>query len=1035
MNLAEIFIRRPVATALLAFAVVYFGVASYFKLPVSDLPNIEFPSISVTASYPGASPDTMVSTVTAPLEREFALIAGLTLTQSSTSQGFTSISLSFAADRKINDVAQDVQGAISRAMPSLPRDLPQPPTYQKFNSGSMPIMYLTLNSGVLTPGQLYDFAKNEVASSLTDVEGVAQVQVYGTRTAFRVEADIRKVEASGLTLAALYSAISAANSNLPAGVIAGTDTTYAIQPSNALQTAAQLENLIVHASEETVLRVRDLAKVTVGVENMDLRLRVVDHGRLVPGSSVVLAVFRLPGKNTVAIAEGIKHAMPRIQQNLPSSLTLSVLHDQSLPIVESIDDVKLTLVIAFFLVIAVVAVFLGRLTDTLIPSVAIPFTLLLTFVAMQMLGYSLDNLSMMALTLSIGFVVDDAIVVLEDTVRRMELHGETPFQAALQSARQIGPTIISVTVSLAAIFLPLLFMGGMAGLLFREFSVVIMATIFLSGLVAIVITPAMCARMLRGPRGHACRNSFEIWFDRLFEPLCRYNESILTWCLKHRWVSVVVWVLFFFGTLVLGGMVTKGFIPTGDSGALTGSLVSKAGASRKVIASQQDQVTEAMIANPSIERGIVMNGMENGGGSAGTIFAVLKPKPQRPQIDVVAQELRGKLAGMLDGQVYLSPIPILIMGGSGGTGFSYTLSSNDKDALYRYALQLRTRMAAEPSFVDVRLNVALDSPSLFFDVQNDRAGSFGLTPAAVQQEINLAFSDSQITSIKTPTSQYPVLLSMAEHYRRSPVELVRLHVPTASGEQVALGDMVTVSLRGGPAAISRANQRTSIAVNYSLAPGVDFGAAQARIAKIAGDLLPATIRHGVLDESQDTASASGGLIALLLVAVVVMYLVLGILYESYVHPLTVLSSLPVAAYGGLLTLVVFNAELNLFGFIGLFLLLGLVKKNGIMMIDFALHYRKEHPEATAAVAALEASKARFRPILMTTLAAIFGAIPIALGYGADGESRRPLGLVVVGGLLLAQVVTIYVTPVIYVYLDKIDAHFRRRALRTEKGSA
>ena len=1026
MNLSEIFIRRPVATTLLAVAAAGFGLSSYFKLPVSDLPQIEFPAISVSATYPGAAPDTMVSTVTAPLERELSLVQGITSIHSVSSLGTCSISLTFSSDRKINDVAQDVQGALTRATPVLPRDLPTPPTYQK-GGASQPIMYMTLTSSVLTEPQLYDFAKNDVVDILTQIQDVAQVSILGTKMALWVDADTRKVETAGVTLADISKAVAAANGNQPAGVIPGKFSTFAIQPTGALQTARQIEQIMVPSSSGNTVRVGDLADVRIGVQNKNFNVRYVDHNKLVNDPALVLAIYRLPGKNTVAIADRIKARLRGITHELPSSIKLEILFDQSLPIVESIDDVKLTLVIAFILVIGVVGLFLGRLTDTIIPTVAIPFTLALTFVVMRELNYSLDNLSMMALVLSIGFVVDDAIVVLEDTVRRMEEDGMKPFPAAIASAQQIGPTIISVTISLAAIFMPLYFMEGTIGLLFKEFAITIIATIFLSCVVAIVITPVMCARMLKGPRGHGHKNGFEKAFDRAFQPVCDLNAAILGWFLKHRWVSVVAWFLFFAGTLDLTVKTLGAFIPTGDSGALLGNMVSKSGSSPAVVAHQEDQVAQAFVANPAIEKGIVVNGF----GANGIVFATLK-HGKRPDTDTVTQQMRDKLEGMQDGKMYLFPLPVLIPGGSGGDGgYSYTMSSTDKDALYHYANLLTQEVAAQPGFVDVHTNASSDSPGVTFEVQPDRAGTLGLSPGMIQQYVSLAFSDNQITSIKTPTAQYLVMMDVADQYRGKPSELSTLMMPTPGGQLVPMGEVMKWSYHGAPSTIERVNQLTAVNLNYGVKPGYDVGAANKKVNAIADQLLPAVVKHGVTDAAQDDSAASGSLLSLLLLAIVVMYLVLGILYESYIHPITVLSSLPVAAYGGVLTLVLFGAKLNLFGFIGLFLLLGLVKKNGIMMIDFALHYRRVNPKATAAEAAMEASKVRFRPILMTTLAAALGAMPIALGMGAGGDSRQPLGLVVVGGLLLAQVITIFITPVLYVLLDPVDAWLRKRQAKDE----
>lgn len=1026
MNLSAPFIKRPVMTTLLASASLTFGVLAYFQLPVSDLPNIDFPIISVSAVYPGASPTTMATTVATPLEKELLQIEGVTELKSTSLQSSTSITIQFSPSRSVNEAAQDVQAAISRAQSNLPSDLPEPPTYSKINTGSMPIMYLTLTSHILTEGQLYDYGNGEIAQTLSTLDGVGQVSVYGNKSAYRIKVDPISIENLGIDLSTVSSAITSGTTTIPAGSINGNTLNFLLDGNAQLLSKEAFENLIVTYKDGAPVRLRNIASVEHSVSSPDQVMNVIANGKGFDGAAVVLAVFRSPGKNTVEIAEEVKSRLPDISEDLPADLELSIMYNKADTIIESINDVKTTLLIAFILVVAVVFLFLGRIADTVIPAVAIPFSLLLCIIGMHGFNFSLDNISLMALTLAVGFVVDDAIVVLENTVRRMEQFGESPLRAAINGSQEIAFTIISMTISLAAIFVPLAFMPGILGLMFNEFAVTIMLTIFTSSIVAITISPMMCARMLAARGKDRKPSAMEQAANRVLVPLTDLNTSIIRWMVRRKWLVCLIWVLLLGGTILLLAIVPKAMLPDGDSGSISGSLITRQGASTDEIRRLQTEVLQVFDNNSAVTSGILYSGS---GQSNGMIFIDLVKRSERPGMSDVVKDLRDKLAPLQSGSVSLNPVPVISLGGGGGGGtgsISYSLRAPQQDILYEWARKFTEKLETLPQVQDVDSSLKLATPSIQFDIHRDRASSLNVTARSIEQTLSLGFGGGRLTTIKTPVDQYDVVLELDDAYRKSFESLSSLKVASSDGNLVPLDEVASWEITAGTQSVEHLQQQPAVTISCNPGEGYSASDAQNAISTLADQMLPKVIDHEFPGQAgQDIEKTIVSLVVLLAVAILVMYLVLGILYESYVHPITVLSSLPVAAFGGLFSLLVTGSELSLFAFIGMFMLLGIVKKNGIMIVDFANDIRKTR-DVSPEEAAVEASHQRFRPILMTTLSAVVGALPIALGFGADGSSRQPLGIVVVGGLILAQLVTLYVSPVVYVIMDKLEVHYLER---------
>ena len=1037
MNLSEPFIRRPVMTAVLTASVVLFGILSYRQLPVNDLPAVDYPVIQVQADYPGASPDTMANNIATPLERQFMQITGLEVVTSKSTQGHVSLTLQFSLDKSIDAAATDVQTAITQASGSLPIDLPSPPTLSKTNPNDQPIMYIALTSDSITAGQLYDYANIQIGQRISILPGVSRVAVFGAKTAIRIKADPGAMWARGISIDDLSAAIRGSTSYSGAGQLDSATGTALLRPHGQLDSVDAYKNLIVSSSDGAPVYLRDIADVRESVQDERVTMRFWARGYSIPSATVVAAVYRQAGANAVKVAQSIRDLVPVIMAELPGAVRITPVYDRSQTIVNSVHDVQLTLIVAFLLVVIVIFVFLGRAADTLIPAVALPLSLLLTFVAMRMLDYSLDNLSLMALTLAIGFLVDDAIVFLENTVRRME-HGERALEATLNSAREISFTIFAMTISLAAVFLPLVVMPGLVGRIFREFAVTIVVAILASGLVSLTLTPLMCARLL-WERGHGARQT---WMERVMggverRVLSLYGRS-LGWFLRRRAVAAVIWAVCLLGTIGLFTIVPKAFLPVGDSSVIFGVFIAREGSSPDQMQRFQDRADQVLHSDDNVVTAFTMTG--NGAflsSNQGITFTFLRPPEERAPIAAVAGQLMGKMSAVPGMFAFLRPYPVLEIS-TGATNqnqgqYAFSVSGVNPAEVYEAAGKLMAKLYEYPGFATVSSDLFNNTPNLDIELRRDQARMYGVSETRILSLLRTAYSQNYVYLIKKPQDQYQVILEIEDSARAHPEDLSRLYIRSDDGKNlVPLKALVTWKTSLGPQAVNHINQFTSVTLFFNLKPGVAIGDATDHITKTAAAIVPPTLRAELQGEALTFRNTVRDLTFLMALAVFVMYVILAILYESYVHPLTVLSTLPTALVGGLATLYAFGEPATLYAFVGMFMLMGIVKKNGIMIVDFARH-RVEAGEA-ADRAIHDASLDRFRPIVMTTLAAVAGAVPIAVGVGADGASRRALGLVIVGGLLVSQLITLYVTPVIYLYLEEFQTRVLDRTAFFRSGA-
>ena len=1028
MHLPELCIRRPVMTTLLMAAFVIFGLIAYRALPVSELPNVDFPTISVTASLPGASPETMAAAVATPLEGQFSTIAGLESLSSTSGQGTTSITLQFSLDRNIDAAAQDVQSAIATAQRKLPPNMPTPPSFRKVNPADSPIFFIALTSPTLPLPVVNEYAETQLAQRLSTVTGVAQVLVFGSQKyAVRIQANPDQLATRGMGIDELRQAISQANVNQPLGQLDGSQQAFAIKDNGQLTTAAAYRPLVVAWRNGSPVRLEEVATAIDSVENKRIAGWNVDK------RAIVLAIQRQPGANTIETVESIKRILPSFQASLPASISMNTLYDRSISISESITDVQFTLVLAGFLVILVILLFLRNLSATVIPALALPISVIGTFAAMHVLGYSLDNLSLLALTLAVGFVVDDAIVMLENIVRHIEL-GETPLQAAIKGSREIGFTIISMTVSLIAVFIPVMFMSGIVGRLLHEFAVTICASILVSGLVSLTLTPMLCSRYLRHTSSEEHGRIFRA-FERFFEWLLSGYEKSLHTTMAHPRLVILGFVLSVVFSGVLFVHTPKGFLPSGDSGQITATTEGAQDISFAAMVEKQRAIAAIIAEDPNVRSFMSSVGATNSRPTSnnGSLNLILKPRHERKlSADEIIQELRPKLAAVPGIRVYMQNPPSIRIGGQvTAAQYQYTLQSTDLDELYKWTDTLLDRIRQLPGFIDVTSNLNNRSPVVTLDVDRDRIASFGLTFGQVEDALQSAFSSRQISTIYGTASQYQVILEVAPEYQLDPSKLARLYVRASSGKLVPLDTVTQVSRKTQALTINHQGQLPSVTISFNLLPGVSLGNAVDSIKALEQDIhLPATLNTSLQGTAQAFQSSLQGLGVLLLIAVLVVYIVLGILYESFIHPLTILSGLPSAALGALITLMLFGIDLNLYAFVGVIMLIGIVKKNAIMMIDFALD-RQRNEKVPAFDAISKACLIRFRPIMMTTMAALVGTLPIAMGIGAGAEVRQPLGIAVVGGLVVSQFLTLYLTPVVYLYLDRLTQREHAAHVTTE----
>ena len=1023
MNFCELFVRRPVMTVLVMAGILIFGLAAYRLLPVSTLPNVDFPTIQVSADLPGANPETMASSVATVLEKEFSTIAGIEEMTSVSGQGVTRITIQFALDRDIDAAAQDVNSAIASAARRLPATMAAPPSFRKVNPGDSPIYYVALTSDTVPLSNVNEYAETYLAQRISTISGVAQVNVFGQQKyAVRVQLDPNALAARGVGINEVEQAVANANVNIPTGTLYGPERVYAVQSTGQLSNAAAFRPVIVTYRNGAPVRLQELGRVIDGVQNDKVAAWFGDK------RGIVLAIQRQPGTNTIEVVDNIKRLLPTFRAEVPPSIDIQVLYDRSVTIRASVDEVKFTLYLALMLVVLVIFLFLRNIPATIIPSIALPMCVIGTFSVMYLFDFSIDNISLMALTLCVGFVVDDAIVMLENITRHIE-QGKSVLQATLDGSKEIVFTIISMTLSLAAVFIPVLFMGGILGRLLHEFAVTIIAAVLLSGFVSLTLTPMMCSRILKPHRDQVRHGRLYMAFERGFDALRNGYDVSLSWTLAHRRTVLVIFVAICIATGVLFVRAPKGFLPSEDSGQLFCFVEGPQDISFEAMSDLQRKVAAIISQDPNVEAAMSFIGATGFSPSlnVGRITITLKPFSERKPAEQVVRELRPKLANVLGAKVFLQNVPAIRIGGSlTRSPYQYVLRAPDTEELYHWAPIVERKLRSLPGLVDVASDLQIVRPEVTVHIEREKASALGVSAQSIEMALNNAYGSRQVSTIYTPTNQFWVIMELAQRYQTDPSVMPMLYVRSSTGALVPLNAVANFSSGVGPLQVTHHGQLPSVTLSFDVRPGVALSRAIGEVQAAMRDLqVPATLSGTFSGTAQAYQASLQGMGILLLLSILVIYLVLGILYESFIHPLTILSGLPTAGLGAILTLLAFGIELNMYAFVGIMLLVGIVKKNAIMMIDFAIEAQRKQGKSPEE-AIHQAGIIRFRPIMMTTMAALMGSLPIAIGFGAGGGARMPLGISVVGGLLLSQALTLFITPVIYVYFERLQIWLQRR---------